>query len=453
MSISPLAFTGLSQFSDDFQAIVNRTVAIANLPIQGLESDQAAILTKKTVMSSLRSAVANLASAIETVGTVSTGRAISPASSSSKVGVAISGVAAAGSYVISDITSLASVASATSTSGYDSRDAAPLGGANLSVILTVGASTHTIPLTASSDNLDGLAAAINSGDYGVRASIIDTGASSGRYFLALTATEAGPKTISMQTAGLEPRPELLTTTQPGSNAVFRINGQEVISASNTISTVVEGLAITLNETTGAGETVTVSAQSSRNTLSSALDSLSKAYNTLRDAIDAQTGENGSVLAGDRIINEIQARMRAIVGVAGNDGNGSLANVGLAMTASGQMTFNSNRITTMNSVELESAFAFLDNRPGSLGAMTSSLDQLSDAETGMMTSEIGFYDETDKRLTSQIERLSERVTSLQTTLFSQLQAADALLAQLASQKSMLEASVESLYLVLYGRKDA
>lgn len=453
MSISPLAFTGMSQFSDDFQAIVNRTVAIANLPVQNLESDQATVLTKKTVMSNLRSTVANLVSAIETVGTVAAGRAVSPASSSPKVGVSIDGTAAIGSYKISEISSLASVASAMSNNGYDSRDATPVAGGAHTLDLIVGGSTHTITLTEATDNLDGLAAAINAGGYGVRASIIDTGATPGRYFLALTAEEAGPRAISMLATGGEPDQELMSTTNAGSNAVFKINGQEVTSVSNTISTLVEGLVLTLNETTTGDETITISAQSSRNTLSTALDSLAVAYNSLRDAIDAQTGENGGVLAGDRIIYEIQARMRAIVGASGHDGNGSLAKVGLTLNADGRMTFDSNKIATMSAGDLESAFAFLDNQPGSLGATASGLDQLSDAETGLMTSEIGLYDETDKRLTSQIERLSERVSSLQTTLFSQLQAADALLAQLESQKSMLEASVESLYLVLYGRKDA
>lgn len=453
MSISPLAFTGMSQFSDDFQAIVNRTVAIANLPIQNLESDQATVLTKKTVMSNLRSSVANLVSAIETVGRVAAGRAVSPASSSSKVGVSMDGTAAIGSYKISEISSLATVASAMSNTGYDSRDATPVAGGAHTLDLTVGGSTHTITLTEATDNLDGLAAAINAGSYGVRASIIDTGATPGRYFLALTAEEAGPRAISLLATGGEPDQELMSTANAGSNAVFKINGQEVTSVSNTISTVVEGLVLTLNETTVGDETITISAQSSRNTLSTALDSLAAAYNKLRDAIDAQTGENGGVLAGDRIIYEIQARMRAIVGASGNDGNGSLAKVGLTLSADGRMTFDSNKIATMSAGDLESAFAFLDNQPGSLGATAAGLDQLSDAETGLMTSEIGLYDETDKRLTSQIERLSERVNSLQTTLFSQLQAADALLAQLESQKSMLEASVESLYLVLYGRKDA
>jgi flagellar capping protein FliD len=77
--------------------------------------------------------------------------------------------------------------------------------------------------------------------------------------------------------------------------------------------------------------------------------------------------------------------------------------------------------------------------------------LSDPVTGLMSYELTSYDATDRRLAEQIEVLSARVNSTQSTLFAQLQAADALLAQLESQQTILEASVESLNLVLFGKK--
>jgi flagellar hook-associated protein 2 len=305
-------------------------------------------------------------------------------------------------------------------------------------------------LTESTDNLQGLADAINSGGYGVRASIIDTGAATGQYYLALTASTAGPLSISIQTTGGEPDPELMAVTNPGSNAEFKINGQQVSSSTNSISSVVEGLAFTLNETTVAGETITVTAQPSRNTLSAALKTMTAAYNNLRDAVDAQTGENAGMLAGDRIVNEIQARMRTIVGVSGPDGTSSLAAAGLTLGIDGKMTFDETQVAWMSDAELEKAFALLEDAPGSLGALAADLETMSDPVTGVITYELSSYDETDKRLTSQIEALSARVSATQSTLFAQLQAADALLAQLEGQQIIIEASLDSLKLVLFGK---
>ncbi len=452
MGISPLAFTGLSKFSNDFQAIVNRTVAIANLPVQRLQSDQTKLLSKKSAMGSLRTSVSSLASALSSLGGVSKDRAVSAGSSSSKVSVTVNGSPVAANYRISDITSLATVASATSRNGYNTKDATAVAGGDRTISLVVGGTARTIALTESTDNLQGLADAINAGGYGVRASIIDTGSATGQYYLALTASTAGPMSISIQTTGGEPDPELMAVTNPGSNAEFKINGQQVSSSSNSIASVVSGLAFTLNETTAAGEVINVSAQPSRNTLSSALKTVAAAYNQLRDAIDAQTGENAGMLAGDRIVNEIQARMRSIVGVSGADGTASLANAGLTLGTDGKMTFDDKQIAWMSDAQLEKVFALLDNKPGSLGSLAKDLEQLSDPITGTIAYELYSYDATDKRLTSQIEALSARVSATQSTLFAQLQAADALLAQLESQQNMITASLESLKFVLFGKNE-
>ena len=172
MGISPLAFTGLSKFSNDFQAIVNRTVAIANLPVQRLQSDQANLLSKKSAMGNMRSSVSSLASALSSLGTLSKDRAVSAGSSSSKVSVTVNGSPVAATYQISDITSLATVASATSRNGYNSKTSTAVAGGDHTISLVIGGTANTIALTESTDNLQGLADAINAGDYGVRASCV-----------------------------------------------------------------------------------------------------------------------------------------------------------------------------------------------------------------------------------------------------------------------------------------
>lgn len=451
MGISPLTFTGLSKFSDDFQAIVNRTVAIANLPVQRLQSDQANLLSKKSAMGNLRSSVASLASALDSLGSVAGSKALSATSGSSKVGVSVTGSPVAASYVIRDITSLATAASATATTGFSDKNSTPVAGGGQVLTLTVGETAHTLTLDASTDNLQGVSDAINAGSYGVRASIIDTGASSGQYFLALTAVESGPAAISLKPSGGGAETEFLQQTTPGSNAEFKLNGQSISSNSNNIGSAVDGLAFTLNETTAADETITISVQPSRNTLKAAIQTFVAAYNKLREAVDAQSGEQAGSLSGDRMVYEVQSRMRAIVGASGPDGSSSLAKAGLSLGADGKMSFDDSAVAWMSDSSLESTFVLLGTAPGALGDIAKDLEQLSDPVTGLISYELSSYDLTDKRISAQIETLSARVTATQTTLFAQLQAADALLAQLEGQRTIIEASVESLNLVLFGKK--
>ena len=85
MSLTPLTFTGISKFGRDFQSIVNRTVAIAALPVRALENDQKSLGEKKTALTSLRNSVGGFAASMESLGTLSAGGAMSVTSSSSAV--------------------------------------------------------------------------------------------------------------------------------------------------------------------------------------------------------------------------------------------------------------------------------------------------------------------------------------------------------------------------------
>ena len=77
MSLSPLTITGVSQFSNDFQTILDRAVKIAQVPIQQLQNRDGDVLQKKALLSGFSSGVSGLASAIETLSEVASKRALS----------------------------------------------------------------------------------------------------------------------------------------------------------------------------------------------------------------------------------------------------------------------------------------------------------------------------------------------------------------------------------------
>ncbi|MBI3679636.1 MAG: hypothetical protein HY235_04505, partial [Acidobacteria bacterium] len=51
MSLSPLTFTGVSTFSQDFQTILDRASRIASLPIQALQNQQKDLIQQKLLLS------------------------------------------------------------------------------------------------------------------------------------------------------------------------------------------------------------------------------------------------------------------------------------------------------------------------------------------------------------------------------------------------------------------
>ena len=73
---APLYFTGVSSYSADFQSIIQRQVAIAQLPVQKLQNEQTDNLSRKQAMIAFDPAVATLGSAVAALGTLAANQGV-----------------------------------------------------------------------------------------------------------------------------------------------------------------------------------------------------------------------------------------------------------------------------------------------------------------------------------------------------------------------------------------
>lgn len=453
MSLTPLSFTGISKFSSDFQSIVNRTVAIAALPVQSLQNDQTSLGEKKTALTNLRSAVGAFAASLETLGTLGSGGATSVTSSSSIVTASLGSGATPGNYQITEITSLADTAISTSTAGWATADATQVStGADHKVELLIGGVSHEITLTPETDNLNGLRDAINALGAGASASLIDTGAAAGaqRYFLVLSAQQSGPATLELRTESGNAASASMEITKPGASASFKVNGRLVTSNDNYIPGVVPGVNLRLNSTSSSGQTVNLTVATNASPVVNALTSFVSSYNDLASSLDLHIGESAGVLSGDSLISNLYGLLRETTGVPGAGNIKSLAELGITLDSNGVMSFDSSAVSTAGQSRLTDIFSFLGSPTSGLAALTSSFTEISDPATGIIRSRLTSLDQTDARLTEQISTMTERVSNMQTTLLAKLQAADGLLARLENQKSMLTASIDSLNMLTNGK---
>lgn len=452
MGISPLAFTGISKFSEDFQTILKRTVAIASLPVQSLQNDQKTVLEKKAALGDLRSAVGGLGSALEALGTVADGRALAASTSSTAVTASVTSGASPGLYQITEITSLASPAVATSAAGYDTSNATRISTAvDRTVELSVGGTLTSITLTAATDNLQGLRDAINALNAGVTASIFNTGQASAGNFLVLTAATSGAQSLEVRTTPGAPLSNTMAVTNAGSNAQFKLNGQSVTRTGNLVTGLIPGVNLQLNELTGVGQIITLNLAPNRAPVVSALQDFVDAYNSLAAKIDSQVGKYGGVLSGDTLIGGVTARMREVTGFAGTGAVQYLTDLGIELDTNGTMTLSSAAVNSMSASELDGALSFLGSAGSGLGGLADRFYALSDPLNGLIMTQMNGYDATDSRLSEQIAAITDRVNAMQATLMARLQAADALLARLDSQRGLLDATIESLNTVTYGKR--
>lgn len=451
MALAPLTFTGISSFSDDFQAILNRSVSIASLPARALEQQQTGLLSRKMAAAELRAAVADLAAGLRQLGRLSQGGALAASSSSFAVQATATAAASPGLYRITNISSLASQAVSRSLSGYADTDTASVTGGGGVLELAAGGESRTLTLAPGADNLAGVRDAINRSGLGLTASILDSGSGPQRYYLSITAHQTGQRSIELRLAPGDPGSNLLTAVSAGSDAQFELNGVAMRSSSNTITGAITGVTLELKAATGPGEKADVRVRPSAAGVAAALQSFVTAYNKLVDKLDAQTGERQGALTGESFVHDLKAALREITGYRSPGRRGSLFELGVSIASDGVMSLDPSVVQNLEDSEIPAVFSLLGNGHTGLSALEARLSQYSDPAAGSLAAYIQNLDRADQRLTDQINAVYERVSATRLTLVARLQAADTLVARLEGQKTLLHAAIESLQTVAFGKR--
>ncbi len=211
-SIGSLYFTGISQYSSDFQSILTRSQQIAQLPITALQNQQTDNQNKSQALDTLDPVVADVGSAVASLGTLAANGGLAASSSNNTLASAVTtGTAAAGSYTISDIKSLASASSEMSLTGYANTSTSPVSASGV-VNLVSGSQTYQLNISKN-NNLTGLVNAINSSGANVTASILTTGTGATPDYLVVTANSTGATTLQLN--DLKSPSDLVTNTGTG----------------------------------------------------------------------------------------------------------------------------------------------------------------------------------------------------------------------------------------------
>jgi flagellar hook-associated protein 2 len=452
MGISPIAFTGLSKYSEDFQTILTRQTNIASLPLRSLQNQQTDLLAQKTLVGGIRSATVSLGDAVRALGQLGESKGlVASSSNSAKVTATNASATAPVSYNITEISSIARAASETSAVGFATSGATAVASTD-TVQLQVGSETFSLDLTGR-NNLEGLRNAINGlSNAGVTATVLNTGSATDPFYLSISANSPGAKTLRLvddNGAGAD----LLTSANQGANTVFKLNGVEVSKQSTFINDVVPGVTFNILGTTSGSESVSVSLASDRTRLRSALQNFASAYNEVAGQLDSQIGPAAGLLSGDFLVRETQDTLRALTRYEGSSGSvRSLAALGIELDRQGRMTFNTETFDALSSSQVSAGFAFLGSPTTGFGALVAKVDGITDPVTGLAKLQTDRYDVTDSRLSNEIAEMSERINNMQRSLSARLQAADALLGQLQSQQSLVDASIQGLKFSLFGKSE-
>ncbi|HXA68442.1 MAG TPA: flagellar filament capping protein FliD [Bryobacteraceae bacterium] len=435
-SIPSLGTTvGGSTFGPDLQNALNRAIAIASLPIQQMTSEQQQIQAQSTELNTISGLFTTLQSDLQSFPTGSGSSGLAAAVSDQTVLQAnLTGSSLQGSYSIkvldpgSSSTALSKAGSTPVTDPTTQNISS-----STSFTLTVGTTNYTI--TPGSQNLNALAAGINSSGAPVQATIVNLGSPSAPdYRLALQSTELGNIALQLN----DGTTNFMTAPSPGASASYTINGQPpggITSNTDTV-TIAPGLNVTLEKAGTA--TVTVSANTSA--LSNALNSFVSDYNAVLAELQKQHGQSAGPLAGDSTVLTMQTSLRQLANYTGGSGSiTSLTQLGIQFTQQGTLSFDSTALSGLSSAQISDAFSFLGdpNTGGYLQSATNTLKGLLDPTTGVIPNEAQNLQTQNQHEAQAISAAQDRVNQLNTNLTAQMAAADALIATLQNQTQFID----------------
>jgi flagellar hook-associated protein 2 len=311
------------------------------------------------------------------------------------------------------------------------------------VDLVVGSNTYHLDLTGH-NNLSGLQNAINASGSGVTASI--TG--SGPYGLSLS--YGGP--VSMQLNDIPNNPDLITNTNQGTNADFMLNGTiHVVRSTNVVNDIIPGVSFTLLQTNPGSVTLSLASDSSQ--LSDALQTFVGAYNSLVDQVDQQIGPAAGPLGGNGLIQNITSDMQQLAtywNTGPTSSIHSLSDVGVTFDTTGHLSFDPNVFSGLSSSQVSDAFKFFGSSSTGFAALANNFTGLTDPISGSFILQENGYDQANQEITTEINTANDRVTQVQASITAQMQAADALVAELQSTQNVVNASIQSLNYVAFGK---
>ncbi len=442
-----VTFTGTSRYSQDFQNLINRSLAIASLPITQLNLDLTQLNSEGSALSDLDSKFSSLSDAVGALTTaMGSGSFNADVQDPSIASATVTGGAMEGNYSI-EVDDLGANSTAMSSDSGNLQVTDP-STQNLSAAanytLTVGGSNYSI--TPDSDSLYSLADAINASSAGVQATVANLGSTSTPdYRLSLQSSQLGNLAIQLdadtEDSGGNPVSTPLMTQQVyGRLASYKPNGasQDVTSDSRTV-TLAPGLDVTMLGQSQTGQSTSITLTRQSESVASALQTFVTAFNAARDDLSQQRGAGGA-LAGQSVVYQLQDTLNQISDYfQGGNSVKSLVDLGVTFDKTTfKMTFDEPTFlsATLGSMDAITAFLGDGTTSGFIENAAAAMASVEDPTQGTLKTAIADNQTHIAADNARIDTETAQVDKLQTNLTNRMNAADALISSMEQQYTVI-----------------
>lgn len=421
--------------------------------IQGRQANAQARLS---AYGKLRDALASFQKAAQTAGSADAFSAIAVRNTSTAFSATADTTAIPGQYAV-QIDRVASAQTLAYAGRADRTSSIGTGGL-LSITLGNG-EVHTLDLTGSDPSLDKLVAAINADpNIGVNATLVNDGSQT-PWRLMLTSRETGTQAAAVQVA-VANNPDLATflaydatspdpaiTVQAAQDASLQINGISITSQSNTVTNVIQGVTLTLSQTTSGPVTLGLARDDAA--AKKAIEDFVKTYNSLLSTIGSLTSydvasQSAAALTGDSTARMVQTRMRdALAGAAAGAGGTTLATIGITTDPkTGMLQIDDTALDKALSGGAVDVSGLFTGSTG-IGARVSQAADTFTRSGGIFATATDGLNRTIAGLDDQYASMSARIDQRMETYRTQFTQLDAMVSQMNSLSSYLSQQLSSL----------
>jgi flagellar hook-associated protein 2 len=304
-------------------------------------------------------------------------------------------------------------------------------------------STDTIDIPSTDTTLQQAASTINSGTYGVTASVVTDSQGSRLVLASKTSGANGNLTVSSSSTTF--------TSAAGVDAQLTVDGVPVDSSTNTVTGAISGVTLSLGSA-DPKTSVLISVQSDTTQASDAIQSFVTAYNAVIGSINSQytadpTTGNEGVLAGDSMLRTLQSQLLGMVSTPTSAAGPyvNLQSMGIEMQNDGTLQINASALSTALSSNFSDVQSFFQSTsPVGWGqAASTQLQQLTDPTLGPVAADISGLNQTNQGLTDQINDFEVLMTSTQQQLTTQYDNLNTLLMQYPMQMQEVASQLGSL----------
>jgi len=231
-----------------------------------------------------------------------------------------------------------------------------------------------LSIDSSNNSLSGMRDAINKGNYSVTASIINDGTN---YRLVLTSKETGEQNaVEMTVVDADDSVGLsrftysaanknLEQTSAAQDAKIIMNGITISSASNEVSSVIEGVTLNLNGETEVGKKVKLTISKDTSKVTQQIQAFVDNYNSTIAKMNELTAFNGQgaqngILNGDATVRNIQSLLRGVLNTQVDHIGGavqSFADLGMLTKRDGTLELDTTKLADVLKNNMESVANF------------------------------------------------------------------------------------------------